>query len=327
MKKRIVSVMLILVMAVLVLAGCGKKKEEETTIRLGGLKGATSMGMVKLLDDAENGKTKSRIEFEMAASADELTPKLLKGEMDILAVPANLGAVLYNNSEGAVQFMAVNTLGLIYIVEKGEQTVNSWADLKGQTIYATGKGSTPEYALKYLLGQNGLDPEKDVTIEWKSEPTEVVAQMASQDAAIAMLPQPFVTVAQTQVENLNVVLDLTEEWKKLDNGSQLITAGLIVRKEFAEKYPEQLAVFLEEYKASTEYINENVEDGAALVEKYGIVKAAVAQKAIPYCNITYIDGKEMKTAVEGYLTILFEQNPKAVGGELPGDDFYYETAK
>lgn len=319
--------MLILVMAVLVLAGCGKKKEEETTIRLGGLKGATSMGMVKLLDDAENGKTKSRIEFEMAASADELTPKLLKGEMDILAVPANLGAVLYNNSEGAVQFMAVNTLGLIYIVEKGEQTVNSWADLKGQTIYATGKGSTPEYALKYLLGQNGLDPEKDVTIEWKSEPTEVVAQMASQDAAIAMLPQPFVTVAQTQVENLNVVLDLTEEWKKLDNGSQLITAGLIVRKEFAEKYPEQLAVFLEEYKASTEYINENVEDGAALVEKYGIVKAAVAQKAIPYCNITYIDGKEMKTAVEGYLTILFEQNPKAVGGELPGDDFYYETAK
>lgn len=327
MKRKALSAVLVLVIALLTIGGCGKKKEEETTIRLGGLKGATSMGMVKLLDDAENGKTKSNIEFTMAASADELTPKLLKGEIDVLAVPANLGAVLYNNSEGAVQFAAVNTLGLIYIVEKGEQTISGWENLKGRTIYATGKGSTPEYALKYLLAQNGLDVEKDVTIEWKSEPTEVVAQMSAEESAVAMLPQPFVTVAGTQLENLHVVLDLTKEWETLDNGSQLITAGLIVRKEFAEKYPEQFERFLEEYQASTEYINENVKEGAALVEKYDIVKAAVAEKAIPYCNITYIDGAEMKTALEGYLQVLYEQNEKSVGGKLPGDDFYYENKK
>lgn len=323
MKKRSLAWMLILAMTVLSLAGCGKQKEEETTIRLGGLKGPTSMGMVKLLNDAENGESQANIEFTMAGAADELTPKLLKGELDIVAVPANLGAVLYQNTDGAVQFLAVNTLGVLYIVEKGEQTVNGWEDLRGATIYATGKGSTPEYALNYLLEQNGLNPEQDVTIEWKSETSEVVALMAEEEHSIAMLPQPFVTVAGSQLEDLNVVLDLTAEWEALGNGSQLITAGLIARREFVETYPEQLAEFLKEYEASTEYINANVEEGAALVEKYDIVPAAVAQKAIPYCNITYIAEEEMKTALEGYFQTLYDQNPESLGGAMPEDDFYY----
>ncbi|MDO4650700.1 MAG: ABC transporter substrate-binding protein [Eubacteriales bacterium] len=323
-KKRLLSQIMMAVMAMsLTLVPCtAAMAEDAVTIRLGGLKGATSMGMVKLLDDAENGLTESKIDYTMATAADELTPLLLKGEMDIVAVPANLGSVLYNNSEGKVQFAAINTLGLIYITEKGGESVQSIADLKGKTIYATGKGSTPEFALKYLLSQNGLDPEADVTIEWKSEPTEVVATMASEDEAIAMIPQPFVTVAQTQVEGLRVALDLTAEWEALDNGSKFITAGLVVRKDFAEENPEALNTFLSEYEASTTFVNENVEDAAQLIEKYDIVKAPIAEKALPFCNITYIDGEEMKTALEGYLAVLFEQNPKAVGGALPGEDFY-----
>ena len=297
--------------------------EEPTTIRLGGLKGPTSIGMVKLLSDAEEGLTKNSYEFTMAAAADELTPKLLQGEMDILAVPANLGSILYNNSEGKVQMLAINTLGVVYIVEKGGTTITSMEDLKGKTIYATGKGTTPEYALSYLLSQHGLDIETDVTVEFKSEPTEVVAAMANEESAVAMLPQPFVTVAQNQIQDLSVVLSLTEEWEKLDNGSMFITAGLIVRKDFAEKYPQQLATFLEEYAASTTFVNENTADAAQLVEKYDIVKAAIAEKAIPYCNIVCITGEEMKTAASGYLGTLLEQNPQAVGGKLPGDDFYY----
>ncbi len=323
--KKFISVLLALVMTMGLFAGCGQKKEDPTTIRLGGLKGPTSIGMVKLLEDEEAGNTKSDIEFVMAGAADELTPKLLKGELDIVAVPANLGAVLYNTSEGAVQFAAVNTLGVIYIAEKGGETVKSIEDLKGKTIYASGKGSTPEYALNYLLAQYDLEVGKDVTVEWKSEPSEVVASIAAMDNAVAMLPQPFATVATTQVKDLKVVLSLTDEWNKLDNGSMFITAGLIVRTEFAKQYPQQLAQFLEEYAASTKWINENVEEGAALVEKYGIVKAAVAKKAIPLCNVTYIDGAEMKTALEGYLNSLFEQNPKAVGGKMPGNDFYYNA--
>ena len=296
---------------------------EGVTIRLGGLKGPTSMGMVKLLDNAENGLTANTYEFTMAGAADELTPKLLKGELDILAVPANLGAILAKNSGGQVQMIAVNTLGVIYVVEKGGETIQSIEDLRGKTIYSTGKGSTPEYALNYILAENGLELGKDVIVEWKSEPTEIVATMSNEETSIALLPQPFVTVASMQVEGLRVALDLTEEWNKIGNGSQMITAGLIIRKDFADENPEAVAKFLEEYAASTQYVNENVEAAAQLVEKYDIVKAAVAQKAIPFCNIVCVTGEEMKNIVSGYFKVLFDQNPAAVGGELPADGFYW----
>ena len=295
---------------------------EKVTVRLGALKGPTTMGLVKLLDDAENGLTQNDYEFTMAAMADELTPQLIKGDLDVLAVPANLGAILYQNTQGAVKFAAINALGLIYIVEKGGEEVQSVESLKGKTIYATGKGSTPEYALNYLLSQHGLTAE-DVTMEWKSEPTEVVAALSQQETGVAMLPQPFVTVAQTQVEGLRVALDLTKEWDALGNGSQFVTAGLIVRAAFAEEHPDALNTFLAEYAASAAFVNENVEEGAQLIEKYEIVKAPIAQKAIPFCNIVCITGAEMAETVNGYLTVLFEQNPAAVGGALPDDAFYY----
>ena len=318
--KKILAVMTVLALVLGMV--CFVSAEEKTAIRLGGLKGPTSMGMVKLLDDAENGLTANAYEFTMAGSADELTPRILKGELDILAVPANLGAILYKNSNGAVRMAAVNTLGVIYIVEKGGETVQGLEDLKGRTIYATGKGSTPEYALTYLLAQHGLDISTDVTVEWKSEPTEVVAQMATEETSVAMLPQPFVTVAASQLEGLRIAIDLTAEWDSLKNGSQFVTAGLIVRKAFAEENPEALKTFLEEYAASTAYANEQPAEAAQLIEKYGIVKAAVAEKAIPYCNIVCITGAEMQQMVSGYFGVLFEQNPKAVGGELPGEDFF-----
>ena len=298
-------------------------ESEPVTIRLAGLKGPTSMGMVKLLEDNENGETVNHYDFTMAAAADEITPRLVQGDLDIVAVPANLASVLYNNTNGAVQLLAINTLGVIYIAEKGE-SVQSIADLKGKTIYATGKGSTPEYALRYILSENGLDPDSDVTVEWKSEPTEVVGVLASQDEAVAMLPQPFVTVAQTQVEGLRVAIDLNQAWKDLDNGSLFLTGVLVVRKAFAEENPEAVAAFLEEYEASTQFVNENVEEAAQLVEKYDIVKAPIAQKAIPFCNITFMAGDEMQTAAEGYLQVLFDQEPKSVGGTMPADDFYYK---
>ena len=333
-RNKLLALLLSLCLLAALAAGCGAPKEdpapeagkpetEAVTVRLGGLKGPTSMGMVKLLSDNEAGTTENKYTFTMAGSADELTPKLLQGELDILAVPANLGAILYNNSQGAVQYLATNTLGVIYLVENGGSTVTDWSSLKGQTIYATGKGSTPEYALNYLLQQNGLDPASDVTVQWKSEPAEIVAQMAAQDHVIAMLPQPFVTVAQGKFPEMKVVLDFTEEWDALDNGSQLVTAGLVVRTEFAKEHPEAVATFLKEYAASTQYVNDNVKEAAALVGRYNIVDAAVAEKAIPACNIVCVTGEEMKAALSGYFQVLFDQNPKAVGGKMPGDDFYY----
>ena len=328
--KKFVSLVLALVLA-LSMTACGQTRgddpapvedipTEKVTIRLGGLKGPTSMGMVKLLADAEEGLTANDYTFTMAASAPDLTPQFIKGELDILAAPANLGATLYADTDGGVMLLAASTLGVLYIVERGD-TVESFADLAGRTVYATGKGTTPEYALTYLLAQNGLTLGEDVTVEWKSEPTEVVAQMAQEEGAVAMLPQPFVTVAQGRVEGLRVALDLSAQWDGLDNGSRLVTAGLLVRREFAEAHPDAVAKFLEEYAASVDYVNENPTEAAVLVEAQGVVKAAVAEKAIPYCSLVCITGADMKTAVSGYLQTLYDLKPETVGGAMPDDGF------
>lgn len=297
--------------------------EVQLAANVGALKGPTAMGMVKLMSDQE---TNTELNFTIAASADEITPKLIQGELDIAAVPANLASVLYNNTEGKIQVLAVNTLGVLYIVESGD-TVHSVEDLRGKTIYSSGKGSTPEYALTYMLSQNGINPDTDVTIEWKSEHSECVAALAAEENAIAMLPQPFVTTAQTKNENIRVALDLTEEWEKLssdgDNTATLITGVVVARKEFAEQNPDTVNAFLNAYKESVDYVTSDIDGAAALVGKYDIVPEAVAKKALPKCNITFIAGDEMKTALSGYLQTLFDQNPKAIGGAMPGDDFYY----
>lgn len=289
------------------------------TIRVAGMKGPTSIGMVKIMED---NTASDQYNFTIAGTADEIAPKLIKGELDIAAVPANLASVLYNKTNGAVSVLAINTLGVLYIVEKGA-SVNSFEDLKGKTIYATGKGTTPEYSLRYLLTQNGIDPDNDVSIEFHSEATEIVSVLATAEEGIAMLPQPYVTVASQKVEGLRTAINLNDEWNKLDNGSKLVTGVVVARNEFIENNPEAVTAFLNEYKASVDYVNTNVEDAAVLVEKFDIFAAAVAEKAIPQCNIVYLDGEEMKSALTAYLTVLCEQNPASIGGNLPGEDFCY----
>ena len=295
------------------------------TATVAALKGPTAMGMVKMMSD-DAASDSPLYDFNIYASADEITPKLVQGELDIAAVPANLASVLYNNTEGQVQVLAINTLGVLYIVENGD-TVQSVEDLKGKTIFASGKGSTPEYALNYMLTENGIDPETDVTIEWKSEHSECVAALAADATGIAMLPQPFVTTAQTQNENLRVALDMTQEWEKLASASgsdaTLITGVVVGRKDFVEQNPDLVDTFLSQYEQSVAYTQEDVEGAAKLIGEYDIVPEAVAQKALPACNITFIAGDEMQAKLSAYLQTLLEQNPQSIGGELPDDGFYY----
>lgn len=341
--KKGLAACLALVMC-LSLAACGGTEQEtpeetpvveSVTVRVAALKGPTAMGMVKLMSDsdaaAESGEetTGNTYDFTLAASADEVTPGLMQGELDIACVPANLASVLYNRTDGGIVTLAVNTLGVLYIVENGN-SVQSMADLAGRTIAASGKGSTPEYALRYLLSENGIDPDTGVTIDWKSEHSECVAALASGAATIAMLPQPFVTVAQTQLPDLRVALDLTEAWDALDNGSALLTGVVVARADFVEEHPAAVEEFLTSYAESVEWVNANTAEAAELIGGYDIVDAAVAEKALPYCNIVCITGSEMKDMLSGYLQVLFDAAPASVGqdaetgeGGLPGDDFYY----
>ena len=297
--------------------------EESVTARIAAPIGPTAMGLVELMSDGPQAADGPLYDFTLAGAADEVTPSLIKGDLDMACVPANLASVLYNKTEGQIVTLAVNTLGVIYIVENGN-AVQAMADLAGKTVVAAGKGSTPEYALRYLLSENGIDPDTDVTIDWKSEHAECVAALASGAATIALLPQPFVTVAQTKIENLRVALDLTAEWDALDNGSGLITGVVVARKSFVEEHPAAVEAFLADYAESVEWVNGNNADAAQLISEYGIVEAAaVAEKALPHCNIVCITGEEMGAKLSGYLQVLFDAEPTSVGGKLPGEDFYY----
>lgn len=293
-------------------------------VRVVSLKGPTAMGLAKLsADEGDSGK----YQFALAASPDEITPQLVQGNVDIAAVPANLAAVLYNKTEGQVRVLAVNTLGVLYIVENGD-SVKSVEDLRGKTIYASGKGATPEYALNHVLAANGIDPQTDVTIEWKSEHTECAAALATAENAIAMLPQPFVTTAQAKNDKIRVALDLNELWESssLDAGG-LITGVAVARAEFVDANPEKVAEFLDEYKSSVEFTKTNVAETAQIIVDSGILPSVeIAQKALPQCSITFIEGGEMKQKLSGYLKVLFEQNPQSVGGAAPDDAFYFSRA-
>ena len=309
---------LILVMSLLLLpAALG----ETASVRVGALKGPTAMGMVEMMQDKADA-----YEFTLAAAPDELVPLLVKGDLDIAAVPANLGSVLYNNTKGAIRVLAINTLGVLYIVERGD-TIHTVEDLKGRTLVSAGKGSTPEYALNYILKGNGIDPEADLTLEFKSEHAECLAAMLQDDSVVAMLPQPFATVAQTKADDIRVALDLTAEWDALqaqaEAPSTMITGVAVARADFIEQNPDAVAQFMTDYAESVQYVQENVEGAAQLIGQFDIFEAGPAQKALPYCNITFIDGNDMKAKLSGYLAELFAQDPAAVGGALPGEDFYY----
>ena len=297
-----------------------------TVVRVASLKGPTSLGLLFLMDKANKGETANTYEFRMATGADEILPLMVKGDLDIALIPANVASILYHKTQGGVEVIDINTLGVLYMVS-GEDDLTDFTDLKGKTIYLTGKGTTPDYVLQYLLNANGMSVD-DVTLEYKSEATEVASVLAEDPTAIGLLPQPFVTAACMQNDAMKVIFDLNEEWNKVQgaNGSSMVTGVTVVRKEFLEENEEAVKAFMEEHKASAEAINADPATGAALaVEAQIVAKEPIAQKAIPDCNITYMDKAEMKQALSGYLDVLFHQDSQSIGGGLPESDFYYDA--
>lgn len=330
--KKVISTMLSMLLCILLMAGCsnsdtnseGEKSDTKTLLKVASLKGPTTMGMAKLMEDARVGKALNEYEFDMYGTADEIVPKLVNNEIDVALVPCNLASVLYNKTEKGVQVAGINTLGVLYILENGN-AIQSLEDLRGKTLYSVGKGTTPEFSLNYILEQNGIIPGKDVQIEFKSEATELAAIMSQSEGVAAVLPQPYATVVQAQNPNVRIAIDFTAEWEQVDKEGTLVTGVILARKAFIEENPDAFQAFLDEYEASTLYVNENVEEAAAWITEYGIVpNVQIGVKAIPKSNLSYIEGDEMQTKVHNYLKVLFDANPQSVGGSLPENDFYYK---
>lgn len=315
--KRIVAMITAAVMlfSLAAFAACSKK-QDDTEIRIAALKGPTGMGMVKLADKQNYPNYTVSIE----ASPDALNPRIISGEVDVAAVPVNLASVLYNKLDGDISVLAVSTLGVLYVVEAGSE-VNSVADLAGKTVYATGQGATPEYILNYLLDKNGVAG--SVEVNYVGEHAALATMLADGSAEIGMLPEPNVTSTLAGNDNLRIALNLTEEWNKVCS-TELVQGVVIARKSFVNEHPEAIEQFLREYEKSSAFVNENIDEAAKLIVDAGILgNVEIAKKAIPNCNICFSKGEAMHKAVEGMLAVLFEANPKSIGGKLPDKDFYY----
>ena len=315
--KRIVAMITAAVMlfSLAAFAACSKK-QDDTEIRIAALKGPTGMGMVKLADKQNYPNYTVSIE----ASPDALNPRIISGEVDVAAVPVNLASVLYNKLDGDISVLAVSTLGVLYVVEAGSE-VNSVADLAGKTVYATGQGATPEYILNYLLDKNGVAG--SVEVNYVGEHAALATMLADGSSEIGMLPEPNVTSTLAGNDDLRIALNLTEEWNKVCS-TELVQGVVIARKSFVNEHPEAIEQFLREYEKSSAFVNENIDEAAKLIVDAGILgNVEIAKKAIPNCNISFSKGEAMHKAVEGMLTVLFEANPKSIGGKLPDKDFYY----
>ncbi len=312
MKKftRVFCLILALICATMMFTSC-KEEAPEVAPNVYAIAGPTGVGMVHVMD---------KYKVQIADDATAVIGKFSSKEADIAALPTNAAAALYNKLNGEVTVLCVNTLGVLYMMDK-TGTVKTMADLNGKTIYAMGEGANPEYVLRYLLAKNNVE----ATIKFAANNDELTAKMGSGEAEIAMVPQPVATTVQAKTD-FKIALDMTAEWDKVSPDDQLMMGCLVVRDEYLKANPKTVEAFLGNYKDSIEAVNNNVAEAATLCETYKIIpKAAVAEKAIPYCNITYVTGKEMEKGLSGYLKVLFDANPKAVGGKLPEADFYYDA--
>ncbi|WP_244971263.1 ABC transporter substrate-binding protein [Vallitalea guaymasensis] len=298
---------------------------KDTTIRVATLKGPTGMGMAKLMEDVTTGESEVNCDFTLTGAPDDLVGKIVNKEVDFACLPTNLASVLYNKTEGGIKLAAVNTLGVLYIMEVGNE-INDINDLKGKEIYASGKGSVPDYILQYILKENSIDPEKDVDINFSMQHAEVATTVISGDNKIALLPQPFVTTVSMKNKDARIALDITKEWEKIQGEDSPLAMGcIVVDAEFAANNKELVDKFLQEYKESVDFVNANHEEAGKLIEKHEILpSAAIAQKAIPNCNIVYMSATDAKDTLQNLYEILFDFNPKSLGGKLPDGDFYYQ---
>ena len=319
--KKVINILLVL--CLLFAAGC-TKQEQNGPVRIGTLKGATSIGLLSLMEKNEAGESDTDLIFEVFVAIDELTAKIAGGEIDIATVPANMASILYSRTNGEITVININTLGVLYILS-ARNDISSVADLKGKTLYLSGKGTVPDLTLQYLLAQNNMSM-SDLKVEYKSEQTEAAAALAADSNAVALLPQPFAAAVMKNNSSVKINLDLSKEWEKTEGAGSPVTGVTVVRNQFLKDNPEAVKKFLAEHQASAEFAQSNPKEAAALAVKFGIIdNESVAEDAIPLCSTVCIsDNAQMKELLGSYLKVLYEMNPETVGGSLPEDSFYYK---
>ena len=319
-KKALSLLLALLLTLALCAAACADAPAADPAlpVRVMTLNGSTGFGMAGLIAAREEGNTAFDYAFTVETDASNVAAALVSGNCDIAALPTNAAAALYNKTQGGVRVLALNTRGVLYLVSDGSTPIESLADLDGQTVFAPAQN--PSFILAALCAADGVGVEIDNSY---AQPAELNAAAAAGEVSLAVLPEPMVTIARSQNPALTVALDLTAEWDRVMEPGSLVQGCVVVRSAFAQEHPAELAVFLEEYGASVALLSEDAADAAQKIEAAGIFpKAAVAEKAIPRCNVCFVTGEEMQRQLSAFLEIMFETAPQSIGGAVPGDDFY-----
>ena len=320
------KLLLLLMLAVLVagLSACGRTPDHEPgTVRIAALRGPTALGLLQLMDAQEQGTAINDYHFEILGSPDQIPPLLVRGEIDIAAVPGNLASILYHQTDGEIQALAVVTLGVLHIVDTTGE-IHSIEDLRGRTIFVSPQGATPEFALNYVLQMNGLTPGVDVDVQFRAEHTELAALLETGQAEIALLPEPFVSTVLARIDGLRIALDLTEEWNRVQPDYGLIMSVVVGRRSFLEENPDAVAILMQEYADSIEFVTGNIPEVAQLAAQFEIIpSAAIAEQALPRTHVTFLNGETMKRNLTGFLDVLYNEAPQSVGGSVPGESFFF----
>lgn len=319
---KLLVILLIALLAVILMAGCGADEPTTTSVNVGTLRGPAGMGMAPLMYWAEDGQTDNDYTFTLSGTPEEMVAGIVSGQLDIAAVPVNLAAVLYARTEGDVQIISALTQSVLFVLDS-TGTINSVEDLRGQTIHLTGQGASPQFTLEHILRSNGLEPGVDVDIVFNAEHAELAALMVAGEVSIGLLPQPFATSVLNQSDEVEIALDLAAEWDKASPGSVFVQSSVVARAGFVEEHPDAVETFLQEHAASLAFVSEHVDQAAELMEQFDIVPAGVARQVIPISNFVYLFGPEMQHIVDAFLTVLYDANPDTVGGTVPGPSFYF----
>ena len=331
---RKIALIMLVTFAIVLLAGCAAQtvspgspdppsSPDRATVRVAALRGPTALGLLSLMDENERGETRNNYQFELLGSPDEVPPLLVRGEVDVAAVPSNLAAVLYNRMPGEIHALAVVTLGVLHIVDTGHE-IHSVADLAGRTIFTAGQGTTSEFALNYVLRKNGLTPGVDVIVEFRSEHAEIAALLETGAAETALLPEPFASTVLARIDGLRSALDMTEEWNRVQPDYSLIMSVVIARSEFLETSPEAVSILMDEYAQSISFMTANISDGAQLAVDFGLIPSlGIAESALPRTHIVFLTGEEMMRNLLGFYSVLYDELPMSIGGEIPEADFFF----
>jgi NitT/TauT family transport system substrate-binding protein len=289
-----------------------------------GLKGPSGVGMIQLFENPPQ-YPEAAITVEALAQPDLMAARFISGSAKVGILPPNMAAKLAG-AGARIQIAAVLGTGMLSLLTS-DPDVRRIEDLRGKTLSAAGQGATPEYVFRRILRSKGINPDRDLRINFSLAYPEIARSLISGRIDTALIPEPFATMARAGKPDLREAADIQQEWVRAGGRGNYPMTALVVDAGFAASQPLMLKTILQGFKDSAAWVTANPDKAGVLVEKHGLgIRAQIARAAIPRSNYVFIPALEARASLEALYQAFLEFSPAAIGGRLPGDGFYLNPA-